>query len=201
MPHENPHSNRRHFLATTAASISMLASRLPARAGPASDRPPLQLGLVTYQWGKDVPLAELLEVCQRTRFAANRQTQGLHGPGIHRLVAARRRGDPNRHPGGNGRKSQRVRPSLVEPAGNSHEPRQIVMLGSELIEGVAVTFTPASGGGTQALGTAQADGSYSPSAFRNAKPGSGGGETAADEANSDSVSYSQKPTAIRRPPG
>lgn len=51
--------------------------------------------------------------------------------------------------------------------------RGTVTLDGKPIEGVAVTFTPASGRGIQAFGTTQADGSYSLSAFRGAKPGSG----------------------------
>jgi len=51
--------------------------------------------------------------------------------------------------------------------------RGTVMLDGKPIDGVAVTFTPASGAGIQAFGTTQADGSYSLSAFRGAKPGSG----------------------------
>lgn len=96
MPHENPPSNRRHFLTATAASFSMLASRLPAHAAPASARPPLQLGLVTYQWGKDLPLADLLEVCERTGFTGvELRSTHAHGvePGMSddRRVEAKRR--------------------------------------------------------------------------------------------------------------
>jgi hypothetical protein len=62
--------------------------------------------------------------------------------------------------------------------GRAGPPVQVVQgtvtLDGQQIEGVAVTFTPvASGAGIQAFGTTQADGSYSLSAFRGAKPGSG----------------------------
>ncbi len=52
--------------------------------------------------------------------------------------------------------------------------RGTVTLDGKPIEGVAVTFTPASkGAGIQAFGSTQADGSYAVSAFRGAKPGTG----------------------------
>jgi hypothetical protein len=50
----------------------------------------------------------------------------------------------------------------------------VVTLDGKPIDGVAVTFTPAAGEqGIQAFGTTQADGSYTLSAFRGARPGSG----------------------------
>jgi len=65
----------------------------------------------------------------------------------------------------------------LSACGRSGPPVQMVRgtvtLDGKPIEGVAVTFTPASGAGIQAFGTTQADGSYSLSAFRGAKPGSG----------------------------
>jgi len=61
--------------------------------------------------------------------------------------------------------------------GRSGPPVQLVKgsvkLDGKPVEGVAVTFTPVAAGGIQAFGTTQADGSYSLSAFRGAKPGSG----------------------------
>jgi hypothetical protein len=51
----------------------------------------------------------------------------------------------------------------------------VVTLDGRPIEGVAVTFTPvvAGGSGIEAFGNTGADGSYTLSAFRGAKPGSG----------------------------
>jgi sugar phosphate isomerase/epimerase len=95
MPHENPHPNRRHFLAATAASISMLASKLPAHAATASARPRLQLGLVTYQWGKDMALADLLEVCGRTGFAGV-ELRSTHAHGVEPGMSDDRRAEAKR---------------------------------------------------------------------------------------------------------
>ena len=49
---EHAPAGRRRFLAASAASLSMMAAARPGRT-------PLHLGLVTYQWGRAMPLAEL----------------------------------------------------------------------------------------------------------------------------------------------
>jgi sugar phosphate isomerase/epimerase len=82
----HPPTDRRRFLAASAAaSLSMLAATRSGRAARAAARTPLQLGLVTYNWGKDLPLPELLAVCARTRFSGVELRSGhAHGvePGI-----------------------------------------------------------------------------------------------------------------------
>ena len=92
---DNPRTDRRRFLAASAASISMLTAGLPSLARAAAARPPLQLGLVTYQWGKDMPLAELLEVCQRTRFAGV-ELRSTHAHGVEPGMSSDQRADARR---------------------------------------------------------------------------------------------------------
>jgi len=61
---------RRNFIALSAGAMllsaghreSILAATSPLQA------PALKLGLVTYQWGKDYTLAELLKVCEQTKY-------------------------------------------------------------------------------------------------------------------------------------
>jgi sugar phosphate isomerase/epimerase len=82
----HPPTDRRRFLAASAAaSLSMLAATRSGRAARAAARAPLRLGLVTYNWGKDLPLPELLAVCARTGFSGVELRSGhAHGvePGI-----------------------------------------------------------------------------------------------------------------------
>ena len=82
MPPEKSPANRRHFLAASAAvSTAIVTARLPAFAAAAPSRQPLQLGLVTYQWGKDMPLADLLDVCERTGFGGV-ELRSTHAHGV-----------------------------------------------------------------------------------------------------------------------
>jgi len=92
---DNLQTDRRRFFAASAASISMLTAGLPSLARTAAARPPLQLGLVTYQWGKDMPLAELLEVCQRTRFSGV-ELRSTHAHGVEPGMSSDQRADARR---------------------------------------------------------------------------------------------------------
>ena len=92
---DNPRTDRRRFLAASAASISMLTAGRPSLAHAAAARPPLQLGLVTYQWGKDMPLAELLEVCQRTRFSGV-ELRSTHAHGVEPGMSSDQRTEARR---------------------------------------------------------------------------------------------------------
>ena len=92
---DNLQTDRRRFLAASAASMSMLTVGLPSPARAAAAPPPLQLGLVTYQWGKDMPLAELLEVCQRTRFSGV-ELRSTHAHGVEPGMSSEQRAEARR---------------------------------------------------------------------------------------------------------
>jgi sugar phosphate isomerase/epimerase len=87
----NPRPGRRRFLAASAAaSASLLSARLPA-----APPPPLRFGLVTYQWGKDMPLPELLEVCARTRVAGV-ELRSTHRHGVEPALGREERAEARR---------------------------------------------------------------------------------------------------------
>ena len=96
MPPEKSPANRRHFLAASAAvSTAIVTARLPAFAAAAPSRQPLQLGLVTYQWGKDMPLADLLDVCERTGFGGV-ELRSTHAHGVEPGMSSDRRAEAKR---------------------------------------------------------------------------------------------------------
>jgi len=73
----NQSSDRREFLKNTAYAAAASASwyslqQVHASGLGATSLPtkavPLKLGLVTYQWGKDMSLADLLSTCEKTHF-------------------------------------------------------------------------------------------------------------------------------------
>ena len=92
MPVPNPRPGRRRFLAASAAASTTLltASRLPA-----ADPPPLRFGLVTYQWGKDMTLPELLEVCARTQVAGV-ELRSTHRHGVEPAMGRDERAEARR---------------------------------------------------------------------------------------------------------
>jgi sugar phosphate isomerase/epimerase len=96
MPPEKSPANRRRFLAASAAvSTAIVTARLPAFAAAAPSRKPLQLGLVTYQWGKDMPLADLLDVCERTGFGGV-ELRSTHAHGVEPGMSSDRRVEAKR---------------------------------------------------------------------------------------------------------
>lgn len=67
----HPTTERRKFLtlsAATSLAIALNRTHLLASGQPSTNAK-LKLGLVTYQWGKDLSLEELLKVCQETHYA------------------------------------------------------------------------------------------------------------------------------------
>lgn len=93
-PAECPTDRRRFLAASAAASVSLFAAGRPALAAAAAT-PPLQLGLVTYQWGKAMPLAELLDVCGRTRFSGV-ELRSTHAHGVEPGMSGERRAEARR---------------------------------------------------------------------------------------------------------
>jgi sugar phosphate isomerase/epimerase len=83
---------RRTFLAGTAAGSAVaLASTLSDISAAAEPRR-LQLGLVTYQWGKAMPLPELLDVCGRTGFGGV-ELRSTHAHGVEPGMNADKRAE------------------------------------------------------------------------------------------------------------
>lgn len=80
---------RRQFLLTGAAGLGVaamsgtaLGATMPATAAiPAADKGErMQLGLVTYLWGKDMDLPTLIDVCQKSKvIGVEVRTQHKHG--------------------------------------------------------------------------------------------------------------------------
>jgi len=96
MSPEQPPTDRRRFLTASAAtSLSLLAAGRAACAARSAARPPLQLGLVTYNWGKAMPLPELLEVCAETRFSGVELRSG-HAHGVEPEMSSEERAEVRR---------------------------------------------------------------------------------------------------------
>jgi sugar phosphate isomerase/epimerase len=89
LPKSHSSIDRRTFLTLSAASSLAIASspnHLMAAVEPsATDK--LKLGLVTYQWGKDLSLAELLTVCQETHYAGV-ELRSTHKHGVEPGMSA-----------------------------------------------------------------------------------------------------------------
>lgn len=69
--------SRRRMLASTAATLAAASLAQRAAAGVASR---MQFGLVTYLWGKDMPLAELLSACEASGvLGVELRTEHAHG--------------------------------------------------------------------------------------------------------------------------
>lgn len=85
-------AGRRRFLATSAAAMSTMAAARAGHAAADAGRTPLQLGLVTYQWGKAMSLPELLEVCGRTGFTGV-ELRSTHAHGVEPGMSAAARAD------------------------------------------------------------------------------------------------------------
>lgn len=81
--------DRRRFLAASAAAAAATVTRA---AAPAAAPVGLRLGLVTYQWGKDMPLPELLAVCAKTGFGGV-ELRSTHRHGVEPGMTAERRAE------------------------------------------------------------------------------------------------------------
>lgn len=73
--------SRRHMLATSTAALATAclapSSKLTARPAPAAD---MRLGLVTYLWGKDMSLAEVITSCEKSGvLGVELRTEHKHG--------------------------------------------------------------------------------------------------------------------------
>lgn len=95
MVHEHAPAGRRRFLAASAASMAIMAAARSVRASAAAGRTPLQLGLVTYQWGKAMTLPELLDVCARTGFTGV-ELRSTHAHGVEPGMTATARDEARR---------------------------------------------------------------------------------------------------------
>ena len=87
-------TRRRLLTGSTAASAVALASSLPGVVH-AAETPRLRLGLVTYQWGKAMPLPDLLEVCARTGFGGV-ELRSTHAHGVEPGMSADKRTEVRR---------------------------------------------------------------------------------------------------------
>ena len=90
----NPLPSRRNFLALSSASavaaLGLEHNLLASTALPTATL--LKLGLVTYQWGKDYPLAELLKVCEQTNYAGV-ELRSTHKHGVEPSLNAPQRAE------------------------------------------------------------------------------------------------------------
>ena len=90
----NPPPSRRNFLALSSASavaaLGLEHNLLASTALPTATL--LKLGLVTYQWGKDYPLAELLKVCEQTNYAGV-ELRSTHKHGVEPSLNAPQRAE------------------------------------------------------------------------------------------------------------
>lgn len=64
----DPRCTRRHWLAGLAAGVCATALPGMNSSGQTSEPTPLKLGLVTYNWGKDWDVEELIRHCSETQF-------------------------------------------------------------------------------------------------------------------------------------
>ena len=92
-------TGRRSFLAAMAAGSAAIftGQAIPATfanplspLAPPQAKKPLRLGLVTYQWGKDMPLPELLQVCERTKYAGV-ELRSTHKHGVEPSLSRQQR--------------------------------------------------------------------------------------------------------------
>jgi len=76
-------NTRRNFLASSAtAALGLLVPNSICLANATNQVPAkLRLGLVTYQWGKEMSLPELLQVCEKTNYAGV-ELRSTHKHGI-----------------------------------------------------------------------------------------------------------------------
>jgi sugar phosphate isomerase/epimerase len=99
---------------------------------------PLKLGLVTYQWGKDLSLVDLLDVCKRTHYAGV-ELRSTHRHGIEPSMNAAQRSEAKKRFAdspvalvglGSACEYHAVSPSVVEK--NIDETKAFIDLSAEL---------------------------------------------------------------------
>jgi sugar phosphate isomerase/epimerase len=90
----NPTTSRRNFLsiATASAAIPFLPRNSLRAATATPSAVALKLGLVTYQWGKDFSLAELLEVCEQAKYSGV-ELRSTHKHGVEPSLNATQRAE------------------------------------------------------------------------------------------------------------
>jgi sugar phosphate isomerase/epimerase len=96
MSHSTPYS-RRTFAASSAAALAACAMPRLALAGPlqAASEPAMQFGLVTYLWGKDMSLPELIATCEKSQvLGVELRTQHRHA--VEPALTAREREEVRR---------------------------------------------------------------------------------------------------------
>lgn len=80
--------DRRQFLAASAVAAAATVVRAAAPTAPVG----LKLGLVTYQWGKDMPLPDLLATCAKTGFGGV-ELRSTHRHGVEPGMTAAQRAE------------------------------------------------------------------------------------------------------------
>jgi sugar phosphate isomerase/epimerase len=133
--------SRRDFLNLAMASwlgtIAPIWGSHAARAA-GSAAVPLKLGLVTYQWGKDLSLVDLLDVCKRTHYAGV-ELRSTHRHGIEPSMNAAQRSEAKKRLAdspvalvglGSACEYHAVSPSVVEK--NIDETKAFIDLSAEL---------------------------------------------------------------------
>lgn len=86
-------SRREALSLTTTGSLAVLVD--PPKLLGSSTSPntsPLKLGLVTYQWGKDFTLPELLKICEQTKYAGV-ELRSTHKHGVEPSMNAAQRSE------------------------------------------------------------------------------------------------------------
>lgn len=78
--------NRRSFFETATGGLALAA----APEFYAAERPGIQLGLVTYNWGKDWTLPEILKQCEAAKFAGV-ELRSTHAHGVEPALSAAER--------------------------------------------------------------------------------------------------------------
>lgn len=87
-------TTRRKFLAlsTASAAVALWPKNNSLAATVSSSAVELKLGLVTYQWGKDYALPELLKVCEQTKYAGV-ELRSTHKHGVEPSLNASQRAE------------------------------------------------------------------------------------------------------------
>ena len=90
----SPKANRRKFVqksVAVAAAAAWMSARTWSRGGPAFEKSPIRLGLVTYLWGKDWDLPTLIHNCEQSGLLGV-ELRTTHAHGVEpELTASERR--------------------------------------------------------------------------------------------------------------